>query len=146
MSRKHTRAALLWAAATDATFERGMLGEREVLAGKCIHCGRRQIIALDGEPLTGATVEHLVPRNHGGEDAVRNLAIACARCNQGKGARLDWRDWDDPTLQRVTETLLRRRAARWRDPPEGLSLPPPPEPSAEEEAPPRKGRRRRRPC
>jgi len=134
VSRKQTWAALLWAAATDSTFERVRLGDRAALSGKCIHCGKRHTIGLDGEPLTAATVEHLVPRAHGGTNAVENLAIACARCNQGKGARLDWRRWDDPTLQRVTDTLLARRRERWRDPPDGLDLPPPPrdaEPAAE---------------
>lgn len=126
VSRKQTWAALLWAAATDRTFERGRLGDRAVLTGKCIHCGKRHSIGLDGDPLTHATVEHIVPRAHGGSNAVENLAIACARCNQGKGSRLDWRGWEDPTLQRVTQTLQARRRERWREPLAGLDLPAPP--------------------
>ena len=83
-----TRRLLLWCAATDSTFERARLGEREVLAGKCIHCNRKLAIDLEGRPLGRETLEHIVPRNHGGSDALHNLAIACSRCNHGKGARL----------------------------------------------------------
>ncbi|MCA9659074.1 MAG: HNH endonuclease [Myxococcales bacterium] len=124
MSAGRTRRVLLWLAATDATFTRGRLQGREVLVGKCIHCNRRQTIACDGEPLSRATIEHIIPRNHGGRDTVDNLAIACAACNIGKGHRLDLRAFSDPTLQRVIATLQERRRERRREPPEWLDLPP----------------------
>jgi 5-methylcytosine-specific restriction endonuclease McrA len=115
---------LLWCAATDATFARAHLGDREVLAGKCIHCNRELCLELDGAPVTHATLEHILPRTHGGTDALDNLGIACFRCNSGKGHRLDWRRADDPTLQRVISTLSARRRARMRDPLADLDLPP----------------------
>ena len=124
MSRARTRKILLWCAATDRTFERSRAGGRVVLVGKCIHCNTRHTLGLDGEPLTRATIEHIVPRGHGGQDTLDNLAIACARCNIGKGHRLDLRRWDDPTLQRVIATLQGRRRDRLRAPPAGLDLPP----------------------
>lgn len=126
MGARHTRALLLWAAATDATFELMRVGPRHerVLSGKCIHCGRRHQLSLDGAPHTEATVEHIVPRTHGGTDALDNIAIACARCNRKKGARLDCRRWEDDTLQRVIVTLQTRRRERMRTPPEFLDLPP----------------------
>jgi 5-methylcytosine-specific restriction endonuclease McrA len=34
-----------------------------------------------------ATLEHVVPRGTGGEDKMENLVMACARCNQERGAR-----------------------------------------------------------
>lgn len=118
---------LLWCAATDSTFEPATVyvGEREVavLAGKCIHCRRKLAVDLEGRPISHETVEHIVPRTHGGTDAVENLAIACTRCNQGKGSRLDHRRWDDPTLQGVIATLQRRRRARLRAALPGLDLP-----------------------
>ncbi|MCY1056163.1 HNH endonuclease [Nannocystis sp. SCPEA4] len=124
-SSRRTQRLLLWCAATDRTFERAVAADgRPVLTGKCIHCNTRHTITEDGAPLTSASIEHIVPRAHGGTDAIANLAIACNRCNYGKGHRLDDRPWHDPTLQRVIATLQERRAARMRPPPEWLDLPP----------------------
>jgi 5-methylcytosine-specific restriction endonuclease McrA len=141
MPRADTRSSrarrlLLWAAATDRSFERAELHGQPVLSGKCIHCGARHVIALDGRPHTRASLEHIVPRNHGGDNELSNLAIACERCNFGKGHRLDARRWDDPTLQRVVATLRARRAERMRPPPPDIDLPPlPGSEDAPEEAP-----------
>ena len=117
MSRASRRRLILSIVATDATFERvtGRGGE-VAWQGSCIHCRRRLLIALDGEPLGDVTVEHIVPRGQGGSDDPENLALACARCNHQKGYRLDDRRPDDPVLRRVIDTLRERRRARWRDP------------------------------
>jgi 5-methylcytosine-specific restriction endonuclease McrA len=121
-SRAHR--LLLWCAATDRSFDLAEQQGAAVLTGKCIHCGARHVIDLDGRPRTRASVEHIVPRHHGGTDDLRNLAIACERCNYAKGTKLDARRRDDPTLQRVIETLQARRAERMRPPLPGLDLPP----------------------
>lgn len=128
MNRRRSRALLLWIAATDATFARAELRGGPVLSGKCIHCGTRHTIGLDGTPISDATIEHIVPRNHGGTEALSNLAIACARCNGEKGVRHDDRRWRDPKLQTLIASLLTRRAERMRPPLEGLALPPLPTP------------------
>jgi hypothetical protein len=146
---QRTQRLLLWCAATDATFELARIGERRVLAGRCIHCTRKLAVDLDGNPLGRETIEHIIPRTHGGSDALENLAIACSRCNQGKGVHLDPRRWDDETLQRVIATLQARRAERMRPPLEGLALPPLPGSASSSSADPeptesRAGRRRRR--
>lgn len=65
--------------------------------------------------MSRATVEHIRPRTHGGTDDLENLALACARCNNQKGCRLDNRAAGDPKLQAVVERLLERRRARWRE-------------------------------
>ena len=124
MSAKNTRRLLLWAAATDSTFEWAQQNGRRVLLGKCIHCGRNLTLESDGKARDHATVEHIVPRHHGGTDDLENLAIACARCNQDKGARHDSRDWNDPGLQGVIATLQARRRRRMRAPLEDIDLPP----------------------
>ncbi|MCA9614786.1 MAG: HNH endonuclease signature motif containing protein [Polyangiales bacterium] len=116
MSR--TRRLLAWAAATDSTFALERIDGRDVLVGKCIHCGRKLAVELDVSRPSAATVEHIVPRHHDGTDALENLAVACARCNSGKGVRLDARRRDDPTLEAVIQTLRTRRHERWREPPE----------------------------
>lgn len=121
------RTRLLWVAATDATFERMEQGGETVLSGRCIHCRKRHVLSLEGEPLSAASLEHILPRNHGGTNAAANLAIACKSCNAAKGRRLDCRRKDDPDLERVVRLLSERRTERWREPPElwGLGEPPP---------------------
>lgn len=37
-----------------------------------------------------ATVEHLLPKSHGGTDAWRNIVMACKGCNQARGDNLAW--------------------------------------------------------
>ena len=64
-------------------------------------------LGLDGAPGPTTTLEHIVPRTHGGTHAPENLALACARCNGQKGVRLDGRPLHDPTLQRVISTNCR---------------------------------------
>jgi hypothetical protein len=107
---------------TDRSFERKEVRGERVWVGRCIHCGSALVVSEDGA--TAATLEHIEPSTHGGTDDVRNLALACARCNQRKGARLDVRRRDDPTLCAVIETLRQRRAARWRDDPRSPPGPP----------------------
>jgi 5-methylcytosine-specific restriction endonuclease McrA len=102
--------------ATDTTFERVVAGEREVWGGKCLHCNARLLIALDGEPISRATIEHILPKNHGGTDDLLNLAIACARCNSEKGLRHDHKQKNDARLQAVVAKLSEKRQTRWRDP------------------------------
>jgi 5-methylcytosine-specific restriction endonuclease McrA len=114
---------LLWCAATDRTFHRVDLGGTLALVGKCIHCGSKLALDLTGRPLSSASLEHILPRTHGGNDALENLAIACRRCNLQKGYRLDSRPKSDPKLGEVIDTLHRRRGERWRAPLEGLALP-----------------------
>lgn len=44
----------------------------------CVYCGAK------GVPLQ---VEHVIPKARGGSDRVSNLTLACAACNQAKGAQ-----------------------------------------------------------
>lgn len=124
MSGARLRRVLLWLAATDATFERGTAAGGEALVGRCIHCGSRLAIGIDGEPLSDASVEHLVPLSHGGPDSLDNCAIACRRCNNDKGVRIDSLRPSDPHAIEVIARLLARKAERRREPLAGLSLPP----------------------
>lgn len=120
MAARRKQRLLLLVASTDRTFERKERNGRTVLEGKCIHCRRKLQLDADGTPLNGATLEHIVPKNHGGSDDVDNLAIACARCNAEKGLRHDHKRADDPKLREVIERLQARRRKRLvaRDAPE----------------------------
>jgi 5-methylcytosine-specific restriction endonuclease McrA len=103
--------------ATDSSFQQVSWRGAAAWQGTCIHCRRRLLVGLDGAPIGDVTVEHIVPRRHGGGDDLENLALACGRCNHQKGYRLDDRRADDPVLRRVIDTLRARRLARWRAPP-----------------------------
>jgi 5-methylcytosine-specific restriction endonuclease McrA len=115
MSRARRR-TILAIVETDATFEQLSVRGQEVWQGKCLHCGGHLLIALDGEPISRATIEHIVPRTAGGGDELGNLALACARCNQGKGKRHDHRFKSDPRARELVDRLLARRRERWREP------------------------------
>ena len=123
MKPTSTHKLLLWCAAMDSTFEPSIVGAERALTGKCIHCRTRVSVSLHGKPIGGASLEHIVPRTHGGTNALDNLAIACTRCNAQKGTRLDARRRDDPTLQAVIDTLRARRLERLRAPLAALALP-----------------------
>ncbi len=113
------RQRILAIVATDSTFERSEWRGQPVWIGKCLHCGSHLVVGLDGEPLSRATIEHIVPRTHGGTDELANLALACARCNMQKGVRLDNRPASDPRAREIRERLLALRQSRWREP-EGM--------------------------
>jgi 5-methylcytosine-specific restriction endonuclease McrA len=95
---------------------------------RCIHCRARVAVTSRGEPLGSATLEHIVPRawfrkrqpseltrRLAGPDDPRNLALACARCNWGKGTRHDSRNPGDPRATAVVSTLLAKRLERFRE-------------------------------
>ncbi|UCH28291.1 MAG: HNH endonuclease [Myxococcales bacterium] len=114
MGSRRKQRLLLEVAATDSTFELKERDGEQVLQGKCIHCQRKLALRTDGTPINGATIEHIVPKNHGGTDDLENLAIACARCNSEKGLRHDHKQPDDPKLLEVVERLRERRRKRYR--------------------------------
>ncbi len=102
--------------ATDATFERADFRGHEVWLGKCLHCNAHLMVELSGEPISRVTIEHIVPRVHGGTNALENLGLACARCNQGKGSRHDRNYLKDARAQALVSRLQERRRERWRAP------------------------------
>ncbi|MET0404109.1 MAG: HNH endonuclease [Cystobacter sp.] len=118
MSLASRRRRILDIVATDATFERTEHRGQEVWLGRCLHCNTYLVIALSGEPISRATIEHIVPQVHGGTDDLGNLGLACARCNQGKGSRHDRHFHRDARVRDIVDRLLTRRRERWRDPDE----------------------------
>lgn len=104
---------------TDRTFERHEVRGRQVWLGKCLHCNSHLAVSLEGEPISRATVEHILPRTAGGDDALENLGLACARCNAQKGVRIDRLPTSHPKFVAMVERLRERRRKRWREPPGG---------------------------
>ena len=79
----------------------------------CVYCGAK------GVPLQ---VEHVIPRARGGSDRVSNLVLACAECNQAKGAQsIDEFLAHKPALLKKIKAQLKRplkdatavNATRW---------------------------------
>ena len=93
---------------------------------RCLHCRTRLTLTAGGAPIGDASLEHIVPRSWfglraaapftdtlAGADDVRNLAVACARCNQQKGCGPDQRGPHDAGARDVIARLLARRQARF---------------------------------
>ncbi|MDV4829859.1 HNH endonuclease [Enterococcus faecium] len=73
-------------------FQRGLTKEKIIKAkgNKCCWCGCEctnefEIVRGQPQPLPHtATIEHLIPIAKGGQHNMRNVAIACHKCNQEK--------------------------------------------------------------
>lgn len=98
----------------------------------CLHCQSKLAVGARGEAHGPATLEHIVPRSWfgrgaardlvdrvGDPDAARNIATACARCNQQKGKTHDADGPSSPRAREVVAQLLDRRAERFRECPDG---------------------------
>ena len=112
MSGAQRKLLILQIVATDRTY-RPVEGGYQ---GNCIHCNTRLMITERGELVGKATVEHIVPRTHGGTDALENVALACRSCNNEKGRRHDLRGPGDPGYEKVVTFLLERKRKRYRAP------------------------------
>ena len=122
MTRPALRRLLRLALETDAL----AIHEEGTWATRCLHCRSGLRFTDEGEPLNGATLEHVVPRSWfdkraaadltaalEGPDDPRNLALACARCNQGKGKGPDAAGPGDPRAREIVARLAEARRARW---------------------------------
>ncbi|HEV7926713.1 MAG TPA: HNH endonuclease [Verrucomicrobiae bacterium] len=80
---------------------------RERAGNRCEYCHLRQ----EDSPLALLHIEHVIPRVHGGDDDLDNLALACIDCNLHKGPNLTG---VDPETRQTTE-LFHPRHHRWED-------------------------------
>jgi hypothetical protein len=74
---------------------------------RCEYC----LLHHDFQPVTPFHVEHIVARQHGGEDSPDNLALACHRCNLHKGPNLSG---IDPKTSELTR-LFNPRQDKWTE-------------------------------
>ena len=72
---------------------------------RCEYCQRHQ----RDSPLLTLQIEHIIPRKHGGDDRVENLALACVDCDLHKGSNLTG---IDPESSLITP-LLNPRHNPW---------------------------------
>ena len=72
---------------------------------RCCYCRSPEIVGI---PMV---VDHIIPLAAGGTSDIENLCLACYRCNEFKGARLDA---PDPVSGDVVP-LFSPRTQAWRD-------------------------------
>lgn len=111
-ANRQRRDLVLDVVATDTTFVKGEVGGSVVWLGKCLHCRAKLVVHLSGETPSGTTVEHIVPQHHGGGDEGDNLALACRRCNNLKGKRIDGLLASDARYIAVIQKLQDERRRR----------------------------------
>lgn len=94
---------------------------------RCLHCRARVTVGTNGNPDVRTTLEHIVPRSWfdrraaagfieglTGPDDPQNLALACRRCNHGKGSSIDAGGPSDARSREVVAALLATRSERFR--------------------------------
>ena len=74
---------------------------------RCEYCRIHQ----DDDPFFNFHVEHIVPRQHGGDTVEDNLALSCHHCNLHKGPNLTG---IDPVSRAITP-LFNPRTQLWAD-------------------------------
>jgi hypothetical protein len=79
---------------------------RRRAGNRCEYCLLRQ----EHLPFSTFQIEHIVPRKHGGNDELANLALSCDRCNSHKGVNLTGLD---PETGDITE-LFNPRQHSWK--------------------------------
>lgn len=108
-----TKRLALAIAKTDKTFEKVERHGHIFWQGKCIHCNKKLTICEDGTLWCNATIEHIIPMSKGGTDDLKNIALACSRCNFEKGIRHDNRK-NQRSLE-IVQKLLSKRLERWKN-------------------------------
>ncbi len=78
---------------------------RERAKHRCEYCQLKQ----EDSPLAVLHVEHVIPKKHGGDDELDNLALACIDCNLHKGPNLTGLD---PLTGKITP-LFSPRTQDW---------------------------------
>ena len=79
---------------------------RERAAHRCEYCG----VSQSADAFFVLHIEHIIARQHGGDDGLENLALACFHCNLRKGPNI-------AALDAVTGTLValfHPRRQEWR--------------------------------
>lgn len=74
---------------------------------RCEYC----LLPEHAEPYFSFHLDHIVARQHGGDDGEANLCWSCSRCNRRKGTNLA--SIDDETGEQVA--LLHPRLQAWHD-------------------------------
>lgn len=80
---------------------------RERARDRCEYCQLPQ----EHSPVAKLQIEHITPKKHGGNDDLKNLALACIDCNLHKGSNLTGIDPETGTIVQ----LYNPRTQKWSD-------------------------------
>lgn len=80
---------------------------RDRAGNRCEYCRLSQ----DHSPVVRFWIEHIIAKQHGGDDNPDNLALACPRCNRFKGPNLTG---IDPKSGEIVP-LFHPRKQRWQE-------------------------------
>ena len=78
----------------------------EKTGGVCAVCGRTLIHSK-------VTIDHYIPKYHGGTDDERNLLPLCKNCNKRKGSRIVQAKEDYPHLKAVYSGEADKYRSEW---------------------------------
>lgn len=78
----------------------------------CHYCDTALSVDLEAEEWQAATADHVIPRAHGGPDALGNLVLSCRRCNRQRGHLGYAKFRRDRGLPARPDVLARAEAAR----------------------------------
>lgn len=70
----------------------------------CYYCGERMKLKFGSE--SSFSIDHAVPRAHGGKDSTENLKFVCWRCNKYKNDGNE--DWFTRNLNAIKEKRIKR--------------------------------------
>lgn len=78
---------------------------------ECLWCGCRVVPGAPMHCSDAATLDHITPRAHGGDDTTSNLAVACAECNSRRQDTVvgAWIRAEGLDASRVRRELANRR-------------------------------------
>ena len=80
----------------------------EKTGGVCDVCGRPLVHSK-------VTIEHYIPKYHGGTDDERNLLPLCKNCNKSKGSRIVQAKEHYPFLKDIYYTEVKEYRAEWEN-------------------------------
>ena len=76
--------------------------------GVCAKCGK----AVEPDK---RTIDHFIPKYHGGTDDERNLLPLCKNCNKSKGSRIVRAEEHYPFLKDIYYTEVKEYRAEWEN-------------------------------
>lgn len=66
--------------------QKRLAGLMKIHKGQCIYCKCPVVVrSYKDRREDNATIDHIIPKSHGGGDGWKNLTLSCLACNESKG-------------------------------------------------------------